>query len=148
LTLLWRVSRHRDLAGAGGLRAPGRWHERGMPLVYLAETPAGALLEACAHTSANDVPPHYTLLGVEVDARVSLEHVDVSGLPADWIKHLEVTREIGTIWLRERRSCLLRIPSALVPATFNIMLNPLHADASRLRVESVVKYPFDPRIKK
>ncbi len=146
--MLWRVSRHRDLAGAGGLRAPGRWHERGMPVVYLAETPAGALLEACAHTSANDIPPHYTLLGVEVGARVSLEHLDVSGLPAGWIKRPEVTREIGTAWLRERRSCLLRSPSALVPATFNVMLNPLHADASRLRIESVVKYPFDPRIKK
>ena len=146
--MLWRVSQHRDLAGAGGLRAPGRWHERGMPVVYLAESPAGALLEACVHTSANDVPPNYTLLGVESDARVSLEHLDVGTLPADWIKRLEVTRQIGGAWLREGRSCLLRIPSALVPATFNAMLNPLHADASRLRIKSVVKYPFDPRIKK
>jgi RES domain-containing protein len=77
-----------------------------------------------------------------------LEQLDVSTLPADWIKRLEVTREIGTPWLRECRSCLLRIPSALVPATFNVMLNPLHADAARLRIESLVKYPFDPRIKK
>jgi RES domain-containing protein len=146
--MLWRVSRHRDLAGAGGLRAPGRWHERGLPVVYLAETPAGALLEACAHTSANDVPPHYTLLGVEVDARVSLEHLDASTLPADWTKRLEVTRGLGTTWLRERRSGLLRMPSALVPATFNVMLNPLHPDAARLRIKSSVKYPFDPRIKK
>jgi RES domain-containing protein len=132
----------------GGLRAPGRWHERGMPVIYLAESPAGALLEACVHTSANDVPPNYTLLGAEADARVSLEHLDVSILSADWIKRSEVTREIGTAWLRERRSCLLRIPSALVPATFNVMLNPLHAEAPRLHVKSVVKYPFDPRIKK
>jgi RES domain-containing protein len=146
--MLWRVSRHRDLAGTGGMRAPGRWHERGMPVIYLAESPAGALLEACVHTSANDVPPNYTLLGVEADARVSLEHLDVSILSADWIKRLEVTREIGTAWLREQRSCLLRIPSALVPATFNVMLNSLHAEASRLHIESVVKYPFDPRIKK
>ncbi len=146
--MLWRVSRHRDLTGAGGWRAPGRWHERGMPVVYLAESPAGALLEACVHTGANDVPPNYTLLGVEADARVSLEHLDVSILPADWIKCLEVTREMGAVWLRERRSCLLRIPSALVPATFNVMLNSLHSDASRLRIKSVAKYPFDPRIKK
>jgi RES domain-containing protein len=146
--MLWRVSRHRDLRGAGGLRAPGRWHERGMPVVYLAESPAGALLEAWVHTSANDVPPNYTLLGVEADARVSLEHLDVGILPADWIKRLEVTREMGAVWLRERRSCLFRIPSALVPATFNVMLNSLHSDASRLRIKSVAKYPFDPRIKK
>jgi hypothetical protein len=40
------------------------------------------------------------------------------------------------------------MPSALVPATFNVMLNPLHPDAARLRIKSSVKYPFDPRIKK
>src|SRR5271169_4779936 len=145
--MLWRVSQHRELRGAGGLRAPGRWHERGVPVVYLAESPAGALVEACVHTSANDVPPNYTLLGVEADARVSLERLDVSTLPADWIKRLELTRGLGSAWLREQRSCLLRIPSALVPATFNVMLNSLHSDASRLRIKSVAKYPFDPRIK-
>src|ERR1035438_1322908 len=107
--MLWRVSQHRDLAGAGGLRAPGRWHELGMPVVYLAESPAGALLEACVHTSANDVPPNYTLLGVEADARVSLEHLDVSILSADWIKRLEVTRALRCDWLRAPRWSLVRI---------------------------------------
>jgi RES domain-containing protein len=148
LTKLWRVSRHRDIAGAGGLRAPGRWHERGAPVVYLAESPAGALLEACVHTSVNDVPPNYTLLGIATEEDVSLEHLDISRLPTNWIERVEATREVGTKWLREQRSCLLRIPSALVPATFNVMLNPLHAEASRLRIESEVHYPFDPRIKK
>jgi RES domain-containing protein len=55
--ILWRISRHRDLSGAGGMRAAGRWHEAGRPVVYLAESPAAALLEVCVHTSANDVPP-------------------------------------------------------------------------------------------
>jgi RES domain-containing protein len=146
--MLWRVSQHRELRGAGGLRAPGRWHERGVPVVYLAESPAGALLETCVHTSANDVPSNYTLLGVEADARVSVERLDVNTLPADWIKRLELTRGIGSAWLREQRSCWLRIPSALVPATFNVILNPLHRDSKRLRIKSVVRYPFDPRIKK
>jgi RES domain-containing protein len=145
---LWRVSRHRDLKGAGGLHAPGRWHERGFPVVYLAESPAGALLEACVHTSANDVPPHYTLLTLEVESRVATSHLKVSTLPKDWIERQEVTREIGSTWLRDGRSALFRVPSALVPATFNVLLNPIHPDAARIRIQSAVRYPFDPRIKK
>lgn len=148
MTTLWRVSGHRDLKGAGGLRAPGRWHQRGLPVVYLAESPAGALLEACVHTSANDVPPQYTLLTVEVGARVATSHLNVSTLPKDWIEREDVTREIGSAWLRDGRSTLFRIPSALVPATFNVLLNPLHPDAVRVSVQSAVVYPFDPRIKK
>ena len=34
LMVLWRISRHRDLDGNGGLRAAWRWHERGFPIVY------------------------------------------------------------------------------------------------------------------
>ena len=65
------------------MRAPGRWHEHGHPVVYLAESPAGALLEACAHTSANDVPPNYTLLMIEVESGVSVEQLDPSTLASD-----------------------------------------------------------------
>jgi RES domain-containing protein len=144
---LWRISRHRDLSGAGGLRAPGRWHERGLPIVYLAETPAGALLEACVHTSANDVPPNYTLLAIDAPAGIFAETLDADVLPADWADHLELTREMGSEWLRSMRSVLLRVPSALVPATWNILLNPLHPDAGRVRIEATFDYPFDPRFK-
>jgi len=146
--MLWRISRHRSLSGAGGLRAPGRWHDRGSPIVSLAETPAGALLEICIHTSANDVPPKYTLLAVRVDERVAVETVDAHALPVDWIDHAGITRKIGTVWILSMRTAILRVPSALVPLTFNALLNPLHPDASRLRIESTYQYPFDSRIKK
>jgi RES domain-containing protein len=147
---LWRISRHRDLSGAGGLRAPGRWHERGLPIVYLAETPAGALLEACVHTSANDIPPNYTLLAIDAPAGIFPETLDADVLPADWADHLELTREMGSEWLRSVtvRSALLRVPSALVPATFNVLLNPAHLEAGRVRIEATFDYPFDPRFKK
>lgn len=148
MTTLWRVSRHRDLKGAGGLRAPGRWHERGLPIVYLAESPAGALLEACVHTSANDVPPRYTLLTLQIGSRVSTTQLNVKTLPDDWVRRQDATREIGSAWLRHGRSALFRVPSALVPATFNVLLNPLHPDAAHVRIQSAVDYPFDPRIKK
>jgi len=145
--LLWRISRHKDLSGEGGLRAPGRWHDRGAPIVYLAESPAGALLEACVHTSANDVPPSYTLLAVRAEEPTSVETLDTSTLRPDWIDHVEATREIGSAWLRSLRSALLRVPSALVPSTFDLLLNPLHEDAGRVRIESTYEYPFDLRIK-
>ena len=148
MTTLWRVSRHRDLKGTGGLRAPARWHERGLPVVYLAESPAGALLEACVHTSANDIPPRYTLLRLEAGARISTAHLNVRTLPEDWTQRADITQEIGSAWLRDARSALFRVPSALVPETFNILLNPLHPDAVQVRIQSAMEYPFDPRLKK
>jgi len=144
--VLWRVSRHRDLDGLGGLRAAGRWHERGLPVVYLAETPAGALLEVCVHTAANDVPPDYTLL--EVTATTTVETVGLDSLPQAWPVNLEATRAIGSEWLRSMRSSLLRVPSAIVPATFDVLLNPAHHDSKRVDITRVLKYFFDPRLKR
>lgn len=145
--LLWRISRHRDLSGIGGLKAAGRWHYAGRPIVYLAETPAAALLEVCVHTSANDVPPEFTLLRVEgPDTDVS--SIDLKALPEDWWTRLEVTRDLGTVWLEKQESVLLRVPSAIVPETKNYLFNPMHRFAANFRIVETIAYPFDPRLKK
>jgi len=144
--VLWRISRHRDLSGIGGLRAAGRWHYAGHPIVYLAETPASALLEVCVHTSANDVPPEFTLLKIE-GPDVNAPSVETKELPQDWRTWLEVTRDLGTAWLKKNQSILLRVPSALVPETVNFLFNPSHTQAKKFRVTDVFSYPFDPRLK-
>jgi RES domain-containing protein len=145
--VLWRISRHRDLTGAGGLRAAGRWHYAGQPVVYLSENPASALLEVCVHTAANDVPPDFTLLRIE-GPELEVPAVTESILPDDWQRRLEATRDLGTDWLRKKEAAILKVPSAIVPQTTNILLNPLHPDASRFRIAAVFTYPFDGRIKR
>jgi RES domain-containing protein len=144
---LWRISRHRDLSGAGGLKVPGRWHHAGQPVVYLAQSPAAALLEVCVHTSANDVPPEFTLLKIEgPDPKVSV--ITLDDLPEKWRARLEVTRNLGTVWLHKKESVLLQIPSAIVPETGNFLFNPLHPDAKTFRIAGAFSYPFDARLKK
>lgn len=145
--VLWRISRHRDLRGMGGLRVDGRWHYAGQPVVYLSESPSAALLEICVHTAANDVPPEFTLLRIEgPEARV--DSVAAGELPKAWRDKAEATREIGTQWLRARGGVLLRVPSAIVPETANFLFNPLHPDARKFRVTEALRCPFDARIKK
>jgi len=144
---LWRISRHIELSGRGGLLFAGRWHHAGTPAIYLAEPPAGALLETCVHTSANDIPPSFTLLKV-VCPDIPFDQIDVDALQSDWPHRADITRELGSQWLKLRRSALLRVPSALVPETVNFLLNPMHADAALFRVEDSFVFPFDTRLKK
>lgn len=145
--ILWRISRHRDLSGTGGLRAGGRWHHAGRPIVYLAESPAAALLEVCVHTSANDVPPEFTLLRIEgPDAEVP--SVQLGSLPEDWRTRLEATRDLGTAWLERSENVLLRVPSAIVPETMNCLFNPSHGKAVEFRIIEAIAYPFDLRLKR
>lgn len=144
--VFWRISRHRGLSGAGGLKASGRWHYAGQPIVYLAETPAAALLEVCVHTSANDVPPEFTLLKIE-GPDMDVPSIKVDELPEDWRTRLEVTRDLGTAWLKKGESVLLKVPSAIVPETMNFLFNPAHGQAISFRVAEALSYPFDIRLK-
>src|ERR1700739_2302808 len=108
--VLWRISRHLELSGIGGLKVAGRWHYAGHPIVYMTETPASALLEVCVHTSANDVPPAFTLLKIE-GPDIEVPSIKADNLPKNWQPHLEATRDLGTVWLEENESVLLRVPS-------------------------------------
>lgn len=144
--ILWRISRHRDLSGLGGLKAAGRWHHAGHAIVYMTETPASALLEVGVHTSANDVPPEFTLLKIE-GPDVETRFIEIDTLPKNWQVQLEVTRDLGTTWLEKNESVLLRIPSVIVPETANVLFNPSHKLATTFRITGVLAYPFDLRLK-
>ncbi|HVW79055.1 MAG TPA: RES family NAD+ phosphorylase [Alloacidobacterium sp.] len=145
--VFWRISRHRDLSGIGGLRAAGRWHYAGRAIVYLAESPASCLLEVCVHTSANDVPPEFTLLKIE-GPEIAIPSVGTHELSDDWRMRIEVTRDLGSTWLERNDSVLLRVPSAIVPETMNYLFNPSHANAAEFQIVEAITYPFDARLKK
>jgi RES domain-containing protein len=115
--------------------------------VYLAESPASALLEVCVHTSANDVPPDFTLLKIAAP-EVQVHSIRINDLPPRWQSRLGLTRDLGTAWLQKRESPLLRVPSAIVPETANFLLNPTHPAAKKFRITAAASYPFDIRLKK
>jgi RES domain-containing protein len=144
--ILWRVSRHRDFSGLGGLRAAGRWHHVGHAIVYMTETPASALLEVCVNISANDVPPNFTLLKIE-GPQMEIPSVKADDLRRNWQAQLEVIRDLGTAWLKKNESVLLRVPSVIVPETVNLLFNPSHELATKFRITDVFPYPFDLRLK-
>jgi RES domain-containing protein len=145
--ILWRISRHRDPSGTGGLKADGRWHHAGHAIVYMTETPASALLEVCVHTSANDVPPTFTLLKIG-GPDIEVPSIKADDLPKNWQSQLEVTRDLGSAWREKNESVLLRVPGVIVPETVNLLLNPSHKRAAKFRITDVFPYPFDLRLKR
>ena len=145
----WRISNRGDLSGRGGLRAAGRWHCAGRPIVYLAEHPASALLEVLVHFDIGDVsalPVAYQLLEVVTAAKAGVLGLPANALSASWRDDLGATRAIGDAWLASKQSALLRVPSALLPTVANYLFNPLHADASQLSIKSAARYPLDNRL--
>ena len=145
--ILWRISNYADLKGIGGLRAGGRWHFPGQPVVYLAEHPALAFLEVLVHQEVSrieDLPKDYRLLKIEIDESVTV--AEIPALPNDWKHSSHWSKSAGTEWLSAGTSLLLKVPSVLVPYASNYVFNPAHTDADNARILEAQRVEHDPRI--
>lgn len=146
MNTLWRISSYADLTGEGAKYASARWHTKGNLIVYLAESPAGAMLERLVHLldTEGQLPETYDLLEI-----VSPEDLGMKKLmPADtdWRNRPDLTRQIGDAWLGSRETSLALVPSAIVPRTWNVLLNPVHPDAKQVKIESATRERFDNRL--
>lgn len=144
---LWRISNHVSLSGEGGMRASARWHSRGRSIVYLAESPAGAMLETLVHLKGrrDKLPRTYTLLAIFAPDTISIER-PIIPTAAAWKEDLQWSREQGDEWLKSGRTALLQVPSVILPRSRNFLLNPLHTDANLIHVEEAISDLYDERL--
>lgn len=145
---LWRIARaaYPPFEGLGGLHGAGRWHNLGRRIVYCATTPGDAQLETIVHLEIDleDLPVDLRLYAVDLPDGLPMQHE--SGLPVDWRLRIEATRAVGDAWLAAGETPALRVPSALVPHSFNVLLNPAHAALTGLKPVIDEPLRLDPRL--
>lgn len=147
--IVWRISNYDNLDGTGGLKAPGRWHTQGHRIVYLSSSPAAALLEILVHfeIQPGNLPRDYKLLEITAPDNIRIEKaIQVADLPPNWVAEQIATQRIGDAWLERNSSALLEVPSAIIPRTNNYLLNPMHAETSRISIASVSQIGIDKRL--
>lgn len=137
---VWRICRRRfaDLSGEGARLHGGRWNSPGRAVVYAAEDAALAALEIRVHLDLDWdlLPDDYVLMAIELPARKAQEAVAPPG---------EARRE-GDAWLASGASALLKVPSAIIPESFNVLLNPAHRDFASAAIASLRDFAFDKRL--
>lgn len=136
--VVWRISKYPGLTGAGGLAGNGRWHTKGRPIIYTGEHPALALIETMAHLdlSIDEIPDTLKLCRIEVDD--SLPFLTRS-LPTGWQANEVMSRKVGDMWLEEAAHPLFEVPSAILPHSMNVLINPEHPDVDGRVVEVSVE---------
>ncbi len=147
---VWRLTTARRtksaFSGEGARLYGGRWNPKGVPIVYAAQTQALAVLEMMVQDEA--LAARYVMIQAQIPDGVAIERIDAQSLPAEWrsTRHLETLREIGARWARGRRSAVLAVPSVVIPAETNYLLNPLHPEFRRIRVGKPATFRLDPRL--
>ncbi|WP_417410846.1 RES family NAD+ phosphorylase [Hoeflea sp.] len=139
---IWRISNYADLSGIGGTHTAGRWNHLGRRIVYCAEHPALAMLELLVHFDPENLPDTYQLLEIYFPDDLATEIVEV---PSDWKDDPTISRDAFDAFCDRGAAPVLSVPSIIMPHCRNFLINPRHADHSKLAIVSAETQPFDPR---
>lgn len=132
----WRITTARfagsAFSGEGARWFGGRWNRKGLSVVYTAESRSLALLEMLVQD--DPLRARYVLIPAQIPDSVSMIEVNVAELSDDWrsLSARDALQALGNAWLQKGASCILSVPSAVVPAERNFLVNPVHRDFARI----------------
>lgn len=146
---LWRICRapFQDLDGEGAKLHGGRWNSEGIPVVYLSTTLALAAMEYLVHLDVRTAPSDLVAMELEIPDDISREEIVAEALSEDWNVVSDHPRcvDIGDEWARRGEAAILFVPSAVIPNSWNVLLNPLHAERARITY-TLEPFVFDRRL--
>lgn len=149
-TAIWRIAADTpgyaadDLSGKGAETTGGRWNRKGSALLYCSSTIALACLETLVHLSGSDPLPlnrHLVTIAIPPSVwreRAVLEPTEHLGWDAEPPGIVSIGW--GNDWACSVKSLIAEVPSIIVPEESNILINPRHRDAKRLRAHRVRRW--------
>lgn len=134
--------------GEGAFRFGGRWNSRGTRIVYTSGSLALAALEMLVHLDDDSMLAAYSFVPAEVPADLILLVEEYRPLPKSWSASPAATaiNRIGDEWARAKASAVLEVPTSIIPRGRNYLLNPAHADFSRIKLGEPQGFVFDGRL--
>ena len=118
-------------------------------MVYCSENLSLAALELFMRVKGHGRYVSYVRFQVDIPDDVTVEMVDAKLLPSHWdcVPPLQYTRELGSKWVIEKRTAVLKVPSVAIHGEFNVLLNPMHSDFAKIIVHNPPQpFSFDPRM--
>lgn len=145
----WRIARaaHAAFDGEGARRFGSRWTSRGGAAVFASATLSLATLERFVHTDPDLEPEDLRAIPAEFDDAL-VESLSLDDLPREWRAYPAPPSlaAVGDRWLRDARTAILAVPSAVIPHERNFVLNPHHPDFTRVTIGRAESFSFDPRL--
>ena len=139
--------RHRIFDGAGAAEYGARWNSPGRSVIYAASSLSLAMLEQLAHTETGHLPRDHAFIKITIADSMPKETLSLTDVTGWNIDDVTASRAYGDRWLAERRTCILLVPSVIVPIESNVLINPSHADVARVVASVPRNVNWDKRLK-
>lgn len=108
---------------------PGRWNTSASPVIYASEHYSTAMLEKLVHWNGV-LPRNQHYIAITIPNGTSYEVFQPAAHPGWDGRDEGLCKAFGEAWHRERRTALLLVPSIPARLERNVVINPLHPDAT------------------
>ncbi len=147
---VFRISnnKYKTLEGLGGLFAWGRWHNKGVRVIYASENRSLAAWERMVHIgNLNLLPNDLIIMEIEIPENNIVE-VPKKIMVEGWrsYPYSKETTNYGTYFLKNNLGLALKVPSVIIQAESNFIINPNHNDISKCKIIDIKPFTFDKRV--
>ncbi|MBO9613514.1 MAG: RES family NAD+ phosphorylase [Dyadobacter sp.] len=131
---------------ASGMR--GRWNSAGNKVIYTSETVTLALLENMVRRQGVGFNSDFKIMFIEIPDDAVIESISESDLEAGWRDPNDYSQcqPLGDRWFNAGHALALKVPSAVMPLSYNFVINTVHPDYARVTLVEVTDLMPDPRI--
>lgn len=134
-----------DISGEGARLFGGRWNSKGNAVVYTSTAISLALLELLVHCSNYNDMNSNVLVSINVPG-IFPDDIPRATPAKNWQTDIDYCRYIGDTFLASRGSLLLKVPSAIIPGEYNVLINPSHYYFKKIVIGEAAPFLFDPRL--
>ncbi len=126
----------------------GRWNLAGQRVLYAADSIPLAFLENMIRRQGVGFNEDFKIMIVEIPDNLSIETIEASNLKAGWrsMNQYAQTQLLGTAWFVSAATLILKVPSAVLPSSYNLVINSTHPGFSKIKLIAVTDLVPDERI--
>ncbi len=88
------------------------------------------------HVDKSMLPSDLVKIEVDIPDSLTIQRIDAATLPKNWQSYPAPPslQRRGDDWLTSASAPVLQVPSSVIPEEFNLLINPQHAEATRITV--------------
>lgn len=118
--------------------------------MYTSGTLSLAALEYLVHVDSDILPDGLVSIRATIPDGLKIEAISASHLPLEWKdKIIPVSlQQLGTDWVANAKSAVLKVPSVVIEHEWNYVLNPRHPEFSQITWDAAAVFSFDQRLLK
>lgn len=126
-----------------------RWNPNDVEMIYTASSRSLACLENVVHRNQVGLNHLFKVMTIVIPDDLCILSIEQKKLPANWTEfgQIPITQKLGEDWIKEKKSAILKVPSSIIHAEYNYVINPLHQDFKSIKLLKSEDFIFDKRIK-